>query len=145
MREPQVVWVGPCFSMYLLYTGKNKYYIIAIVFFVCTITYILAFSISSFFFSSSESCRCLAEDMLVVLLFDPNRPPLSDDVFLVCGFAALLLVPLLVALFLRLAVVVSYKLGMGLYFTRPSRKLVIVMSTFLVDTGYLCVCMCVCV
>ena len=75
----------------------------------------------------------MADDMLVVLLFDPNSPP--SDVFLVFGFAVLPLVPLLVALFLRLAVVVSYKLGMGLYFTRPSRKLVIVMSTFLVTTG----------
>ena len=81
----------------------------------------------------------MAEDTLVVLVFDPNSPP-SDDVFLVFGFAVLPLVPLLVALFLRLAVVVSYKLGMGLYFTRPSRKLFIVMSTFLVVTGY---CMCV--
>ena len=80
----------------------------------------------------------MAEDTLVVLVFDPNSPP-SDDVFLVFGFAVLPLVPLLVALFLRLAVVVSYKLGMGLYFTRPSRKLLIVMSTFLVVTGY---CMC---
>ena len=84
-----------------------------------------------------------------MLLFDPNSPP-SDD-FLVFGFAALPLVPLLVALFLRLAVVVSYKLGMGVYLTRPSRKLVIVMSTFLVTTVCVCVCVhvhahaCVCV
>ncbi len=81
----------------------------------------------------------MAEDMLVVLVLDPNSPP--SDVFLAFGFAVLALVPLLVALFLRLAVVVSYKLGMGLYFTRPSRKLVIVMSTFLVVTGY-CICEC---
>ena len=73
----------------------------------------------------------MAEDRLVVLPLDSNNP-LSDDFF---GFAELPLVPLFVALFLRLAVVVSYKLGMGVYLTRPSRKLVIVMSTFLVITG----------
>ena len=103
------------------------------------IIYFLAFSISSFFFSSNESCRCLAEDILLVLPLESNSPPPSDG-FLVFGFAGPPFVPLLfVALFLRLVVVVSYKLGMGVYLIRPSRKLVIVMSTFLVVTVCVCV------